>query len=199
MKKWIIASAAILALGGTAFGVKAYAQHRADHGFEKRFEKALDLVQYEPRGERGWRNRRPLSADDRAAFLDARIAAIKAGLRLNAEQEKLWAPVEALVRDLGKKWGDRFAARREQMQKIRAEIRDGKEPPAFDPVERLKKRADNMAERATDMKRFAEVAQPLYASLDENQKRRLQTLLPGRHRGMMRHFENRGEGPRGPG
>ena len=37
------------------------------------------------------------SPDDMSALADARIAAIKTGLRLNAEQEKLWPPVEALI------------------------------------------------------------------------------------------------------
>src|SRR5271168_4975572 len=32
------------------------------------------------------------SPEDRAAFLDARIAALKAGLELNADQEKNWPP-----------------------------------------------------------------------------------------------------------
>ena len=34
------------------------------------------------------------SPEDRAAFLDARIAALKAGLELSAEQEKNWPPLE---------------------------------------------------------------------------------------------------------
>ena len=39
---------------------------------------------------------------DRAAFLDARIAALKAGLELSAEQEKNWPPLESAMRDLAK-------------------------------------------------------------------------------------------------
>jgi hypothetical protein len=42
------------------------------------------------------------SPEDRAAFLDARIAALKAGLELNAEQEKNWPPLESAMRDLAK-------------------------------------------------------------------------------------------------
>jgi hypothetical protein len=42
------------------------------------------------------------SPADRAAFLDARIAALKAGLVLNAEQEKNWAALESAMRDLAK-------------------------------------------------------------------------------------------------
>ena len=43
--------------------------------------------------------RAQLSADDRAALVDARIAGLKAGLKLTAEQEKLWPPVEKAIRD----------------------------------------------------------------------------------------------------
>ena len=198
MKKWIIAGVAGVALVGTGVGVAAYAQSRQTS--EERFDRLIERVQHGNHGQRGWHKRRPLSADDRAAFLDARIAGVKAGLRLSVEQEKLWGPVEATVRDLGKKWGDRFAARRDEMQKRRADMRDSQTPPSFDPVDRLKKRADSLAERAADMKRFAEVAQPLYATLDEAQKNRLQTLLRHRRAGMMHRWnDNRQDGPRGPG
>jgi hypothetical protein len=40
-----------------------------------------------------------MSAEDISAFGDARIAALHAGLKLTAEQEKLWPPVESALRD----------------------------------------------------------------------------------------------------
>ena len=51
------------------------------------------------------------SAEDRTAFVDARIAAVHAGLKLNADQEKLWPPVEAAVREFAKMRIDRAEAR----------------------------------------------------------------------------------------
>ncbi len=54
-----------------------------------------------------------LSPEDRAAFTDARIAAVHAGLKLNADQEKLWPPVETAVRDFAKLRFDRANARME--------------------------------------------------------------------------------------
>ena len=56
------------------------------------------------------------SPEDRAAFLDARIAALKAGLQLNADQEKNWAPLEAAMRDLAKERAARMAAWRERRE-----------------------------------------------------------------------------------
>ena len=37
-------------------------------------------------------------AEDRAALLDARIAALKTGLNLTLEQENNWAPLEDAIR-----------------------------------------------------------------------------------------------------
>lgn len=197
MKKWVIGTVATVALVGTGIGVAAYAHGPKKQSFEDRFDRMIEHVQHS--GEKRWHGpRRAMSAEDRAAFLDARIAGVKAGLQLSAEQEKLWGPVESTVRDLGKKWGDRLAARREEWQKRREAMKDNKEPPAIDHVDRLRKRADNLAERAADMKRFADAAQPLYATLDEGQKRRLQTLIGHRRSGMMHRWHNRDrdDGPR---
>src|SRR5579859_5013604 len=82
-----------------------------------------------------------LSAEDRAALADARIAAVHAGLKLTSDQEKLWPPVESAVRDLVKIRIDRAMAREAQ-----ANAGDQARP---DPVTRLRNRADRMAVTAT--------------------------------------------------
>ena len=63
--------------------------------------------QSSPREMRGSR----LSTEDVAAFADARIAGLKAGLKLTAEQEKNWPAVEAAIRELAKERADRIKAR----------------------------------------------------------------------------------------
>src|SRR5258708_16476715 len=45
-------------------------------------------------------HRAQLTADDIAAFTDARIAALKAALKLTPAQEKNWPAVEQAVRDI---------------------------------------------------------------------------------------------------
>ena len=45
------------------------------------------------------------------AFTDARVAGLKAGLKLTAEQEKNWPAVETAIRDLAKERADRMADR----------------------------------------------------------------------------------------
>ena len=112
-----------------------------------------------------------MNPEDRAAFTDARIAAVHAGLKLNADQEKLWPPVEAAVRDFAKLRIDRANAR---MNAQRDDSQDQQKPD--DPVTRLRERADNMATTAAAMKKIADAADPLYKTLDDGQKRRLAIL-----------------------
>src|SRR5258708_40151911 len=83
-----------------------------------------------------------MSPEDRGAFTDARIAAVHAGLKLNADQEKLWPPVETAVRDFAKMRIDRANAR------MNAKPDEDQQKPD-DPVARLRERADNMATTAT--------------------------------------------------
>jgi hypothetical protein len=145
MKKFAIVAVAVLAIAGST---AVYAQHN-----------------------RSWSHHHGrMNPEDRAAFADARIAAVKAGLKLNADQEKLWPPVEAAVRDFAKLRIDRANAR---MDARRDDSKDATRP---DPVTRLRDRADTMATTAAAMKRIADAADPLYKTLDDGQKRRLAIL-----------------------
>ena len=146
-----------------------------------------------------------MNPEDRAAFLDARVAAVHAGLKLNADQEKLWPPVEAAVRDFAKLRIDRANAR------MNAEKSDSASAPTpADPVTRLRERADNMATSAAALKKIADAADPLYKTLDDGQKRLLAVLTHMGHRfgaegwrqhrferGMDRGFERDRGGDRG--
>ena len=129
-----------------------------------------------------------MSPEDRAAFADARIAAVHAGLKLTAEQEKLWPPVESAVRDLVKIRIDRANARMKADQ--------SQDQQQDDPVARLRERADTMAAAAAAMKKIADAADPLYKSLDDAQKRRLAMLTHRQHRfegeGWRHHWMERG-------
>ena len=157
MKKALLAGVAALTIAGSTV---VYAQHRPwFHGPMR------------------------MSPEDRAAFLDARIAAVHAGLKLSPDQEKLWPPVEAAVRDFAKMRIDRANARME------ADKSDaGKTETGDNPVARLRERADSMAATATSLKQIADAADPLYKTLDDGQKRRLSLLT---------HLEGRGFGAEG--
>lgn len=147
-------------------------------------------------GDRGPHAR--MSAEDITAYGDARIAAVRAGLKMTPEQEKNWPAVEAALRDMAKQRSERFAARASA------------DKPA-DPIERLSLRADRMTEQGAAMKKLADAAGPLYKSLDDGQKKRLMVLAKlggrdghgmrghGRHHGGKHHGGPRHErGPKGP-
>jgi hypothetical protein len=163
MKNFAIAGIAALAIAGST---AVYAQHR-------------------PWFHEHMRHMR-MSPEDRAAFTDARIAAVHAGLKLNPDQEKLWPAVETAVRDFAKLRFERANAR---MEARRNDSQDQQRPD--DPLTRLRERADNMASSAAALKNIADAADPLYKTLDDGQKRRLAILThmerrfgrAGRHHG----------------
>ena len=113
------------------------------------------------------------SPEDRAAFLDARIAALKAGLELNAEQEKNWDPLESAMRDLAKQRAERFAAWKERREA------DNNEAAEVNPIDRLARASERLSARAADLQKLAAAAKPLYDSLDDSQKRRFAVLFRG--------------------
>ena len=105
MWKTVLAGAAALAIVGSSI---VYAQQR-DSGSE--------------------RHRWQPSQEDIAAFAAARIAGLKAGLVLNAEQEKHWPAFEAAIKDLSRYRMEHRAARRNNES-------------SADPTERLRRHAD---------------------------------------------------------
>jgi len=110
-------------------------------------------------------DRAELPANQIADQADARTARIKADLRLTPEQEKNWSGFESAMHDLGKKRADRaIAARAEEAQQKSGPV---------NAIELMRKQANLESEHAVDQKALADAAQPLYASLDAQQKRRL--------------------------
>jgi hypothetical protein len=127
--------------------------------------------------------RHRMSADDRAALLDARIAALKAGLKLTPDQEKNWEPLETAVREQAKARAERFAAWREKREN---------EGEHHDLMDRLQMRSQWMAQRAADLDKLIAAARPLYESLDDGQKRRFAELMRPPGRGDRQHWRREG-------
>jgi hypothetical protein len=105
-----------------------------------------------------------LSANQIADRADARSARIRADLRLTPEQENNWAVFEDSMRDITKKQAEREVT-------LRADHAQQKAP--IDIIEQMRRGADYMTEHAVDQKKLADAAQPLFASLNDQQKRRL--------------------------
>jgi hypothetical protein len=117
---------------------------------------AVAYAQQPPTGPDG--GRRPFAAEDRGAFLDARVAALHAGLQLTPEQDKAWPAFEQAYRDLAALRDRRRAA-------------PGPDE-SLDPVQRIQRRAEAMTAHGAALKRYAEALEPLYKSFDDGQKRR---------------------------
>jgi hypothetical protein len=134
---------------------------------------ALDAAQAEPPERGGPRHEwagegHKFSAEDFAALTDARIAALKTGLKLNAAQEKNWPALESALREGAK-------ARAARMDEWREHARDDHE--RHDAIEAMQRRAKSMQERATRLVALADAAKPLYESLDEGQKHRFGVVM----------------------
>jgi zinc resistance-associated protein len=130
------------------------------------------------------------SAEDVAAFTDARIAALKAGLKLTAEQEKNWPAVETALRDLAKERAERAQARADRHDARRGQERtqdSAAQQPAPDAIARMREGADGLTQRAANLKKLADASEPLYKSLDDAQKRRFAALIRTGGRSMMGH------------
>jgi zinc resistance-associated protein len=171
MWKAIVAGTAVLAIAGTTL---VYAQQQRGR---------MDGPRWQP------------NTEDLRAFGEARLAGLKAGLMLSADQEKNWPAFEQAARDMAKLRLERRTAMRNAA-------------PAEDPVERLRQRATALSDTGAALKKLAEATDPLYKSLDDSQKRRFQALArldgPGREglgRHRWEHFRERfggREGGHGP-
>jgi hypothetical protein len=115
------------------------------------------------------RVRRPeLPANQLSDQVDAQTARIRADLRLTSDQEKNWAGFESAMRDIGKTRGDRESTQRNDVAQQKGPV---------DIIDRMHQEADYMSDRSADQKKLADAAQPLFTSLDDQQKRRFTETL----------------------
>ena len=126
---------------------------------------------------------------------NARVALLKASLRLTPEQEPKWAGLEPVLREImvGRMKANAAAdtRRHAEMQMQRERWRDrhtwsdmqtppGQPPQAAPPppqmpqqmgeLARMRAEADRLAKRASEMRSIADAAEPLYAMLDQRQR-----------------------------
>jgi len=176
MKKWILASVAAVAIAGAGVAEYAFA------------------APGDPPG--GMMERHGPSPEIRAALFEARIAGMKAALKLTPEQEKTWAPFESAVRTAEK---DRMDAEKEMHERFEKGERAS-------PIDHLTAMSDHLAKASTELKQVADAASPLYTALDTTQKQEFGALLmtlreggpghPGGHMGPWERHAEGGEPPR---
>jgi hypothetical protein len=103
----------------------------------------------------------------------ARAAQMKADLRLTSDQEKNWSGFETAVVDMWKKQAEHQIAWRNA---------HANQQGSANLIDDMRKDADDQVERGNDRKKLADAAQPLYTSLDDQQKRRFSEALFRRDR-----------------
>ena len=158
MKKLVLSALAAAALAGSAYTIAAIA---APGGLNAAMHEA-----------------------DRGFMLDAKLAGMKAALKLAPEQDKLWPAFEAAVRDA--------AQARDEARKVWRDERDGAERPS--PIAMMNAMSEHLAKASGELKKVADTARPLYDSLDDGQKRHFGPLVHMLREGGGRHGGWRGEG-----
>ena len=110
-------------------------------------------------------------AADRETVLDAKLAGMKAGLALTADQ-----PFQSAVQD----------AARSRMDAMRQIMQTRAPGEQMSPVDHLEAMANRLSQGATDVRKIADAAKPLYNTLDESQKHKFgmlgRMLMPERSR-----------------
>ena len=106
------------------------------------------------------------TAADWNALTDARIAVVKAALQLKPDQAKYWPAVEEAIRN-------RATVRQQRLVAPKAQLGEQGE---LQPIELMRARADALGQKAESLRKLADAWQPLYATLDEDQKRRMRLL-----------------------
>ena len=101
-----------------------------------------------------------ITAEQIVANSDTNIERIKKELNLTPEQEKNWAGFNSAMHYLGHNGADRLNLR----------IARAKRDPPDDIIEQMRNEAQFLNDRAVDQRNVADAAEPLFASLDDNQK-----------------------------
>ena len=99
---------------------------------------------------------------------DARIGMVKAALQLTPEQQKFWPPIEEAIRA-------RAEGRFHRIAQLKALV-DRAGQREFNPIELMRGRAEALAQRGANLKRLADAWQPLYQTLNADQKQRMRVL-----------------------
>jgi hypothetical protein len=109
-----------------------------------------------------------LTPADLNALTDARIGIVKAALQLTPEQTRYWPPIEEAIHARAEARHHRIETLRTLAERVRQ--RD------FDPIDIMRTRADSLTQRGASLKKLADAWQPLYQTLNPDQKQRMRLV-----------------------
>jgi hypothetical protein len=114
-----------------------------------------------------------LSQADLNALTDARIDMARSMLQLTPEQAQFWPPVEEAMRNSAEARYRRIAERHAMMGLALADRAGERE---YDPVAMMRSRGDALSERGVQLRKLADAWQPLYQTLNPEQKDRMRLV-----------------------
>lgn len=106
--------------------------------------------------------------------LERRLAFLHQRLGIRTNQERVWNAVVAEVREEARDMRDRFQDLRDRFRDRRGAGRDDREQGVLQRLERRRAMLENQSER---LEHLLAVMQPLYDTLDQNQRRIADRLL----------------------
>jgi len=104
---------------------------------------------------------------------EARIAQLKANLRVNQDQERDWSRFETALKDISKKRAERRLALMDEWDKREAE----KDKKPLTHTEALRKHADALALRAEEIRALADAAEPFSEKLNNAQRQHVDQII----------------------
>jgi hypothetical protein len=104
---------------------------------------------------------------------EARIAQLKANLRIEQDQERDWSRFESVLKDISKKRAERRLTLMDEWDKRETE-RDRK---PMGHVEALRKHADALALRADEIRAIADAAEPFSEKLNDRQRAHIDQII----------------------
>jgi hypothetical protein len=116
-----------------------------------------------------------LNAADRNTLTDMRIDLVKAALQLTPDQEKYWPAVESAIRARAEDRKARIAKIGETVGR-RADENRVEALRNRDPITFLQRRSEALAQRSADLDKLAEAWQPLYKTLNPEQRQRMAAI-----------------------
>lgn len=116
-----------------------------------------------------------LNAADRNTPTDMRIDLVKAALQLTPDQEKYWPAVESAIRARAEDRKARLAKIGETVGR-RADENRVEALRNRDPITFLQRRSEALAQRSADLDKLAEAWQPLYKTLNPEQRQRMAAI-----------------------
>jgi LTXXQ motif family protein len=118
-----------------------------------------------------------LNAADRNTLTDMRIDLVKAALQLTPDQEKYWPAVESAIRARAEDRKARLAKIGETVGMVkRADESRVEALRNRDPITFLQRRSEALAQRSADLDKLAEAWQPLYKTLNPEQRQRMAAI-----------------------